>query len=150
MARVQNEMVWTQRSSNYDDYRGRIAELRPLNCFICRCACFDVSFCSEVSGIACNCQLSTQVTHKGSKLLKSAKNKFTWQCDFTFFSSKFQQIYIISVSCDCICMSKTLQTVEWIRIISHFIPFFILISGGFYSFKTTVHKTRKRGFAASF
>ena len=39
------------------------------------------------------------LSHKGSKLLKSAKNKFTWQCDFMIFSSKFQQICRIFVSC---------------------------------------------------
>ena len=78
MARVQNEMVWTQRSSNYDDYRGRIAELRPLNCFICRCACFLFCFCSEVSGIACNCQLSTQVTGRGLPLLQGLCTYFSW------------------------------------------------------------------------
>ena len=57
---------------------------------------------------------------------------------FHNFSSKFQQIYIIIVFCDCICKSKNFQTVECISMISHFTQFFILISGWFLSFETTV------------
>ena len=79
------------------------------------------------------------ILHKGSKLLKSAKNKFTSQCDFTIFSSKFQQIYIVFVSCACICMSETFQTVGCISMISHISQFFILILSGFLSFQTTVY-----------
>ena len=36
------------------------------------------------------------------------------------------------------CISKNFQTVECISMISHFTQFFILISGGFLSFETTV------------
>ena len=78
------------------------------------------------------------VSHKCSKLLKPAKNKYTWWCDFTIFSNKFLQIYIIIVFCDCICKSKTFQTVGCIWMISHFTQFFILIPGWFLSFETTM------------
>ena len=39
---------------------------------------FSVLFCSEVSGIACNCQLSTQVTGRGLPLLQGLCTYFSW------------------------------------------------------------------------
>ena len=39
---------------------------------------FSVLFCSEVSGIACNCQLSTQVTGRGLRLLQGLCTYFSW------------------------------------------------------------------------
>ena len=79
--------------------------------------------------------LQMRPLHSWTKLLKSAKIKFTSQCDFTNFSSKFQQIYKIFVSCDCICKFKTFQTFGCISMISHFIQLFILFLAGFCNLK---------------
>ena len=54
--------------------------------------------------------------NSGSKWLKPAKNKFTLMWFREFFSSKFQQIHIMSVSGDFISITSLCQTVASIKV----------------------------------
>ena len=78
------------------------------------------------------------LSQSGSKLLKLAKNKFTWS-DFTNFSkqiSVFRHNYRFRSFHHLIF--KICQTVLGISMINQFHKFFSIIFGGFLQFRTTV------------